>query len=206
MRIITIADMHGSWGYQVPPHDILCICGDMLGNPEVQAYCDSLIRISEENHSYIFYVPGNHDGPLYNWFPDHPRVFNLIQSGPQTVENQVFAGFNWSFWDGFPGIDDIILNGTGDLLTIKSKVKEIPYCNFLISHSPPLGILDSNGNRNCGVLYLFDHLRDIGCTNLYCGHIHTSGGCIQVVNGITVINTAEHLTPILYQDYTRSSK
>ena len=194
MKIAAFSDNHGILNFKVPDCDLLLIAGDMCGSSKIplqRRYLDTEFRqfLQEivNRGIPIIGTPGNHELIFES---DNQTDKDLIKSLPckflidETIEFEglIIHGtpatpifFNWAF------------NYSHEELV--EKFKKIPE-NFdiLISHGPPLGILDLNiRGEYCGSRALRNRLFEIWesnrkSTSCVTGHIHESYGFDSIGN------------------------
>lgn len=191
MKIIALADLHGRLPKFLPEHDVVCIAGDILGIVEEFEHWAGTITDKP-----ILWIPGNHDYDLINWQSRHSHVHCLGQN-TITIDNVVFGGFVWNYCVFAPIMEEIFVNCSPDSQVIAAHIAQLPACNILLSHSPPLKTLDKvyNGDH-VGIPGLLDWAKYNACKYIICGHVHEQGGRINIVDGITVINAARKMMKI----------
>jgi Icc-related predicted phosphoesterase len=68
-------------------------------------------------------------------------------------------------------------------------LEDCPENAILISHSPPLGILDLNGsNEHCGSKAVREFIESKSPVLVVCGHVHESNGKQERYKDVDVIN------------------
>ena len=188
LRIVFISDTHGKHTELGNLHgDVLVHSGD---------FCDgymndgrSLAEIdewfSEQHFELILCVGGNHDFLAESYHNTGQPVF---QNAIYLVDaKHEFKGVNFY---GAPWLPD--LDGWANFLPDHDRKRKwdlIPKStDVLITHTPPLGVLDkprSGRSIGCSLLRAaVDHLRP----KIHCfGHVHASPGCV-VDSGTEFIN------------------
>jgi predicted phosphodiesterase len=157
MRVVCISDTHNKHSDLVLPEgDILIHCGDYchFGYEEETDSFDEWL--GKQNFAHKFVVKGNHDF-------DKPLT-NAVMLGDLSVivEGVLFGGLNY--------LDP-----------------EVTYRNFskldvLISHEPPLGILDGTG----GDLEILEIVSRANPKLHVFGHIHSGYGEVERINTLFV--------------------
>jgi len=186
MKICCISDLHGDT-IDIQKCDVLIIAGDVcpVTNHAVsyqlrwldQVFSPWLASIDAEN---IVGIAGNHDFVFEEYRGDKigiPWIY-LNQTGTTIGGLKIYghpytpAFCNWAFMDG-------------DLDAIS---RAIPIdTNILVTHGPPLGLMDKAHGENVGCKHLKDRLDKIPQSPLLhvFGHIHEGygikeGKCISV--------------------------
>lgn len=191
-----------------PEHkDIIVHAGDATVRGtmgEIHAFADWVAEVSRKVQAFIF-VPGNHDWGFYAhtsiamaYFKDIQN-FHLLEDSGLTIDSV-------KFW-GTPVTKDYIPDAASKVLRrrgadgwawgrseeqLANHWKLIPDdTNVLITHSPPLGILDSNGKQSFGSPSLLKRIQEIKPKYHVFGHIHDSRGSMVINDGkTTCINAA----------------
>lgn len=192
MNIFCISDTHGFHEQIKIPNDIDMIihAGDASNSKEAwKNEIEMRVFLTWYNNLNIehkIYVPGNHDTSIEQgmiYFTEYPSIA-LLNHNFITIEGIKLYGSpytpifcNWAFnvkyeqllwyWKGIPFDTDI-----------------------LITHGPPLNIMDAfvdnnNGVSNVGDKYLFDKVYEIDPAYHIFGHIHDNSSIKN--NGIRFI-------------------
>lgn len=183
MRIVAFSDTHGSHEELVIPRgDVLVFAGDCCNYGRLQEL-GSFLRWIEKLRfpGPIIFVPGNHDWPCENqqqlareWCHD-VGVHLLIGHPTRKVINDtsyLFYGHPWT-----PRFNDWAFNVDRDSPEMVAQVQQIPPgLDVLISHGPPLGILDREHNMNLGCAVLLDRIAHVRPAVTIFGHIHDGHG------------------------------
>lgn len=194
MRLVATADCH----FPIPPHsspllpdgDVLVIAGDfMYSGTEREWYprVEALAAITKYRHK--LFVPGNHDlffqhyaGPCLQEMRK-AGVYCLTPTKPvYELEGVRFGGNpfvtnlpNWAYnWD-----ED----------SIWGYLESMGRVDVMISHSPPRGVLDSDGKNQYGISALRKYMAKFQPEVVICGHVHEGYGS-QVVGRTHVYNVA----------------
>lgn len=187
MKLCFISDTHGGHKWNLKWGDVLCHTGDA----EIHSM-SSLVRfcewLAEQRHDHKIYVPGNHDEFLFNLLYDDEVPYDvfeeygvtcLIDKGitlaPYGIEYN-FYGSPWSLtygdW-GFMGSEE-------DLKPYWDKIPD--NTDILLTHSPPLGVLDNVGYWSTGSEGLFKKVMEVDPIIHAFGHIHCDHGMKKVMN------------------------
>lgn len=195
MKIACISDTHGQErNLKIPPADVLVHCGDFsnLGSEtELQKFAEWLKGLP---HERIFINPGNHDGLT---FENPVLAKQIVEARPgirmMLHERLEFGGLKWFFspwtpeWAGWWWMLE--------QPEIEKKWAEIPDdTEILITHGPPLGILDTverDESIHCGCGALYRRVAELKNLRLHAfGHLHHSGGQTFEHNGVGFYNCA----------------
>jgi Icc-related predicted phosphoesterase len=181
MRIAVFSDIH--WQYQNFcssdfPEAEACICaGDWSGSGQLEESADFAAWYRKLPYGRKIAVPGNHDR-AFVWFPEEAgKIFSdagielLLDSGTEIGGLKVW-GSPWcpSFGDGRWAF-------LASEHALESKFRKIPEdTGLLVTHCPPLCILDYAGD-NFGSRALLDAVSSRkGLKAHVFGHIHGSHG------------------------------
>lgn len=203
MRIVIISDTHGEHEHlTVPNGDVLISCGDWspghgsrMDTEQFAAWMGTL------PHRYKIAVPGNHEA----WVEDDPLHANRIfkahsirlmlghsDEPTRTFEGVTFGGAPWSLdmrieehrWHPRAFEDD-------EKFLDEVKWNRIPHVDVLVSHVPPMGILDTTSKgEHLGCPIARKHVLERIRPRLHVfGHVHHAAGQV-VEDGIRFINAA----------------
>ena len=186
MKILHISDTHG-FHHQLgdlPDADVIVHSGDfcMIGTQQEALYF--LNWFCDLPYKYKIFICGNHDECLYNANIDglDSNVFYLNNSDVE-IEGLKFYGVPLFMSDSYRRQD----------IYYKLIPSDI---DVLITHSPPLGILDFDMDRNWGSDVLLDRINEINPKAHLFGHIHLSHGILK--KGHTLYSNAA----IMNDNYT----
>lgn len=189
MKLVLLSDSHGQHrSIVMPPGDIVLHAGDLTGRGRKEEVLDFLQWYSSLSYTYKVFIAGNHDfyfeerstREIADVIP--PNIIYLNDSGV-TIEGLNIWGspiqpwfFDWAFnrqrgadirkhWDLIPGDTDV-----------------------LITHGPPMGILDRNvQGEPCGCEDLLLKVKEVKPKLHLFGHIHEAAGK-QTHHGTTFVN------------------
>ncbi len=184
MRILHISDTHGFHRQlsDLPNADIIIHSGDVSMADSSNEVVDFVEWFGELDYNYKIFIGGNHDFSLdgkdrekiQGYLPDN--CFYLYNSGV-TIDGVKFWGVPFFFSND--------LNGNS-----LEVMAQIPLdTDILITHRPPLGVLDSSDNINYGCPDMFDAVSKIRPKYHLFGHIHDAYG-IEKSEQTTFANTA----------------
>ena len=181
MRILHISDTHSSHHLlnDLPKADIIIHSGDASFAGSEEEMLDFLEWFCDLDYQHKIYVAGNHDDCLYGehieGLPDNCHY--LCHSGVE-IEGV-------KFWGVPLFMGDVLKEGrTEQLMAQISNDTQV-----LISHSPPYGILDFDGNINYGCQDLLKAVERIRPHYHLFGHIHAAHG-IKKLQQTTFVNSA----------------
>jgi len=182
MIIDCIADLHGYYP-ELEGGDLLIVAGDLTARDTGLEYDYFVEWILKQNYSSRIVIPGNHDNnlqraqsPFSGLWDDPPNLIYLCDSGTE-FEGLKIWGSPWT--KTFEGINPKCKAFTCDTedelaekwLTCPNDV------DILITHSPPLGILDTNVfQKECGSNSLRNLMFKVKPSLMIFGHIHECGG------------------------------
>lgn len=178
--ILCLSDTHNAHRRlsRLPEADVLVHCGDCTEYGTEEETLDFLQWLCELPYRHKLFVPGNHDVCLHGATVEglDPNCHLLANSGI-TIEGVHFYGLPF-FIEGF---EDSLIH------SIPSNV------DILISHLPPLGMLDESGMKGISAHYgselLSRHIRHIQPSYCLFGHVHAGYG-YRISENITYVNAA----------------
>lgn len=195
IRVCVLADLHTALP-NLQEHDLTIIAGDVLdGNLQQQYnfYINKFIPwVSRIPSKKVILIAGNH---CWLWQQAReiceknlpPNVTYLQDSGT-TIE---MNGRKLEVWGTpwTPIFHDWAFNASPD--EQEEYFSRIPEgLDILVSHGPPLGILDTNGvGENCGSAILRRHVERVVPKVCIFGHIHEARGYTEY-NGTKFLNVA----------------
>jgi len=156
LRIVIVSDTHNyAHSIPIPPADILIHAGDFTVNgskEEVIQFTKWLDSLDYIKHKLV--VPGNHE--------HKPNILPKLLEGHCTyLSNQMVE------------IEGFSIYGS----SWKTSWKQIPYCDILVTHRPPMGHLDIiYDGSSVGNDELRDRVYDIKPILHICGHNHEGYG------------------------------
>ena len=167
MTILHISDTHRKHHQlkDLPSADILVHSGDFTMSGTEDEAIDFLEWFIDQPHLHKILVAGNHDvclwGESIEGLPDN---CHYLDCSGVTIHGVTFYGV--------PLFMEDVMNGS-----MEEKYSEIPSeTDVLITHEPPLGIMDSNGEYGYGSSELLAKVLEIGPKLHLFGHIHNCTG------------------------------
>lgn len=137
----------------MPEGDILIHAGDFTisgGSYDIPVIQDFNLWLGEQPHKHKFVIPGNHD----RYFEDYPRPARELITNAKLVQDEAFTveGLKMyaSPWTPRFGSDywKFHKRRGSELLAIWQKIPA--GLDVLITHGPPMGILDYVGMQRTG--------------------------------------------------------
>lgn len=192
LKICVISDTHGEHGELVIPQcDILVHCGDSTSLGKEHSVVEFLNWFSslEQCKNKVF-IAGNHDF-FFERKVEYAKT--LIPENVFYLEDSVIEieGIKFYGTPVTPVFHNWAFNKTEEQLT--DYWKDIPEgIDFLITHGPPLGILDVSPwtKKHCGSETLKNEIFERIKPKYHCfGHIHDCYG-IEEIDGVTFVNAS----------------
>lgn len=196
-KVLLISDTHGLHGYidieQMPQADCIIHCGDFSNQGRPSELLDFFAWFDSLPFTRKIIMPGNHD---LMFETDLAQAKKLLSNFPGIEcyidDSAIIAGLEFYFYPWTPKFYDWAFMKERESDELREKVNQIPdSAHVLISHGPPIGILDyTRGGKLAGCELLraktakMPHLKV--CVF---GHIHEGhGNC--TVGGVTYLNAA----------------
>ena len=187
MKIICIADTHNTHHQIViPSGDVIIHAGDFTEagtQRETQDFLDWFVDLP---HKYKILVPGNHDF----FFEKHlEELDNIIPPGIECLIDKGIKINGIKFWGSpyIPGESNwAFTRSRGGRM--RSHWDLIPEdIDFLITHTPPYGILDQLDNkRHVGCEQLTARLKVLKVSYHIFGHIHHEYGIVKISDTVHI--------------------
>lgn len=196
IKIKIISDTHckhSEFDYKDLECDILIHCGDATDKGNVTQLKEFFLWFVKAPAKYKLFVPGNHDRKV-----EHPDMVNMQKDlGIINLHNnlQMIKGFK--FWGNSLVKMRNRLEREGYLPSRKERAEiwaNMPCdLDFLITHTPPYGILDyasygSKDNVGCELLKQTIYVKSPKF-HIF-GHIHEQGGRMEHYQQTICINAA----------------
>jgi len=213
MKIVCISDTHGLYQpSDLPDGDVLIHAGDLSVNGQVHEIQRSLAWLRKFPHKLKLVIGGNHDASLQETpsaFKDQLKPYRdysplCLLNGDKTIEYQGIRFFGTPVSPAFGSTHTAFAVKRDDLAAYWRK---IPLCDVLITHGPPLGILDAivglvhmEFNGELKVIHTVEALGDEALRDQVLraqrslklhvfGHIHGGHG-MKVIDKKTFVNAA----------------
>lgn len=186
LKLVLLSDTHTMHDkINVPAGDVLIHAGDMALDGRLSEVQDTLNWLNNQPHPYVVAIAGNHDfaleRPRHRQDIDFGRVIYLENSSVN-IKGKNFWGspvtpwfYNWAF----------NVHRGAPIRRYWDEIPDAGLIDVLITHGPPLGILDQAHPGGDSRMVATDHL---GCEELaerikisqplvhVFGHIHGSYG------------------------------
>jgi len=194
--IAMISDTHSKHKKlegKIPECDLLIHAGDLTHRGELDGVLDAYAWLNRQPAKHVVTIPGNHEKYMEKDLPRYldeikrvaPRVHVLINEGVQIEGVKIWgspvtpAFLNWA-WNKERGSE---ISKYWDAIPLDTQI--------LITHGPPLGILDLiPDGTNVGCADLARVSLKLKALKLHVfGHIHYSHG-LRLENGVTYVNAA----------------
>ena len=180
MKIITISDTHNKHlELDIPLGDVLIHAGDCTLAGTKQETTQFLKWFSKQPHTHKILVGGNHDFYLEK----HASSLNeIIPENVHYLHDSGISINNINFWGSpyTPGNGNWAFNKSRGN-AISTHWKKIPQnTHYLITHSPPFGIMDELDNkRHIGCERLLKQIKQLQIPNHIFGHVHNDYGIVK---------------------------
>jgi len=180
MTVLHLSDTHGKHFLlkNLPKADVIVHSGDVSENGTVSEVLDFLNWFCDLDFRYKIFVAGNHDHCLFGAkIEDMPENYFYLCNSGVTIDGVKFYGI--------PMFMENITAGNYDI-----DLQQVPVdTDILITHQPPLGILDFADNIHYGDFILLKTVMKIKPKFHLFGHIHNSYG-IEIQANTTFANAS----------------
>ena len=191
MRIVAISDTHGQHqDLRLHKGDLLIHAGDIsgLGRPgEVKSFLD---WFAAQDFTYKIFIAGNHD--FFFETAVKEAIEKIIPPGVDYLYDSSVEIGDLKIWGSpiTPWFHDWAFNRTRGR-NIRKHWEHIPSdVDVLITHGPPLGILDETMHGECvGCEDLLEKINTVKPKYHIFGHIHEGYGSLSK-NGTQFINAS----------------
>ena len=171
MKILQISDTHNQHRQltHLPEADVIVHCGDFADKGTEEEVLDFLNWFIGLPYPYKLFVTGNHDLCLWDAqnIGDLPDNVYFLQDRGVTIEVVKFFGI------AYDHSESLIPEGT----------------DVVITHEPPITILDESAGRNWGNIPLLNRIKEVKPRYHLFGHVHDGYG-ITKQNGIIFSNAS----------------
>ena len=171
MKILQISDTHNRHRQltNLPEADVIVHCGDFADNGTEEEVLDFLNWYIDLPYKYKIFVTGNHDLCLWDAkdIEDLPENVFFLQDRGVTIESVKFFGIAYNH------SENLIPEGT----------------DIVITHEPPIMILDESAGVHWGNAPLFKRIMEVKPRHHLFGHAHEGYGTIRQ-NGIVFSNAS----------------
>lgn len=194
MRILHLSDTHNQHNFlnDLPEADLIIHSGDFSFAGTASEFRDFLKWFLDLNYQYKIFIGGNHDSFLEE--NSRKEIQSILPENCYYLRHSGIKIENLKFW-GVPMFVSEDIDGS-----YFEKIKQIPKnIDVLITHNPPLGILDLDGKINFGCPELRNKTFEIKPKFHLFGHIHNAYG-IEKSKSTTFINSS-----VLNGNYERTN-
>lgn len=161
MKILQISDTHNRHRQltNLPEADVIVHCGDFADNGTEEEVLDFLNWYIDLPYKYKIFVTGNHDLCLWDAkdIEDLPENVFFLQDRGVTIEGVKFFGIAYNH------SERLIPEGT----------------DIVITHEPPIMILDESAGVHWGNAPLFKRIMEVKPRYHLFGHAHESCGTLK---------------------------
>lgn len=161
MKILQISDTHNRHRQltNLPEADVIVHCGDFADNGTEEEVLDFLNWYIDLPYKYKIFVTGNHDLCLWDAkdIEDLPENVFFLQDRGVTIEGVKFFGIAYNH------SERLIPEGT----------------DIVITHEPPIMILDGSAGIHWGDVPLFKRIMEVRPRYHLFGHAHESCGTLK---------------------------
>ena len=161
MKILQISDTHNRHRQltNLPEADVIVHCGDFADNGTGEEVLDFLNWYIDLPYKYKIFVTGNHDLCLWDAkdIEDLPENVFFLQDRGVTIEGVKFFGIAYNH------SECLIPEGT----------------DIVITHEPPIMILDESAGIHWGNVPLFKRIMEVRPRYHLFGHAHESCGTLK---------------------------
>ena len=161
MKILQISDTHNRHRLltNLPAADVIVHCGDFADNGTEDEVVDFLNWYIDLPYKYKIFVTGNHDLCLWDAkdIEDLPENVFFLQDRGVTIEGVKFFGIAYNH------SERLIPEGT----------------DIVITHEPPIMILDESAGIHWGNVPLFKRIMEVRPRYHLFGHAHESCGTLK---------------------------
>lgn len=180
MLLLHLSDTHGKHHLlkNLPEADVIIHSGDVSRSGEENEIIDFMEWFFSLPYRYKIFIAGNHDHGLHHASIDGlPDGCHYLCNSGIEIENIRFYGLPFFMEDLISGAYD------ANIWKIPSNI------DVLISHQPPFGCLDFDGETHFGDELLLDKVLEIKPKFHLFGHVHQAYGMEKSID-TTFVNAA----------------
>ena len=181
MKILHISDTHGKHQIlkDLPNADVIVHTGDITEDGTEEEVKDFIEWFSGLSYAHKIFIAGNHDNCLYGanieGLPDN--VHYLCNDGI-TIDGIKFYGVPMFLHDDLDG----------NLPELFGRIPDDT--DVLLTHQPPLGVLDEQDGINYGDYTLYKRVMDVRPKYHLFGHLHHTEKTQEVFRRVRFSNAA----------------
>lgn len=136
----------------------------------------------------LYWIPGNHDHGIGASDFDFHNVHN-IDNRTVKIDGLSVHGINQSPCFDLPWLAQEWRN-MSDRPEVDAAAFGFEPVDIVVSHCPPLGILDRIGDASAGSPALRQYILDYKPKHIFCGHVHEHGGEVEHLGETNIANMA----------------
>jgi Icc-related predicted phosphoesterase len=202
MKLLTISDIHGQFGSfplpSFPDADLALVCGDFtnkgIHRPFEVAAAEQWTKQMAVRYPKVLYVMGNHDLGLPNaYFERDGLAIQNIARKVTVLSGRRFVGADLSPCFDLPELAEDWERMTADTDVDAAYFDSLPMADIVVSHCPPLGVLDEfrrpGSGHHLGSPGLRRYIETVKPLLVVCGHIHEGSG-EAMIGDTCVVNVA----------------
>ena len=215
MVILHISDTHGRMSKPFREASVVVHTGDLLPNKtrgdryvEPGHQTEWLRSVMHELAKWVgtrpfLFMPGNHDfvDPCPGMRRAGIDAHNLHEEGPRSIDGVTFGGVPFVPYFGGEWNYEV---SEAEIDYHLSNLKSV---DVLVTHCPPLGVLDdanrglgSRLGRSIGSKAIHAHVEQKQPRWHLCGHVHECGGSEVLLGKTRVVNSAGHAQVLTWKD------
>ena len=180
MRIIQISDTHGKHHLlkNLPEGEVIVHCGDFTEDGTEDEVLEFLNWFIELPYRHKIFVTGNHDLCLWDAedIEDLPEDVHFLQDRGIVIDGVSFYGLAFNHPES--NIPDNI--------------------DVLVTHEPPMDILDKTGDKQWGNFFLWKRIMETKPEYHLFGHAHSAQGVLKkdgiVFSNASLLDDSKELT------------
>ena len=194
VRVVVVSDTHNNHRRLcIPEGDIFIHCGDLTNRGSAPELADVNEWLGELPHPHKLVICGNMDQRLESQPSRDARARFLTNSmylEDEAVEVAGLRVYGSPYTPKFCGSFQLATDLDAD-----NKWAAVPGdLDILVTHGPPLGILDTVGrDQHAGCPQLLKRVQVVQPQYHFFGHIHEAGGQQMTRDSTTFVNAAQHV-------------
>jgi 3',5'-cyclic AMP phosphodiesterase CpdA len=181
MRLLHISDTHGKHELLIdlPKADVIVHTGDFTEDGTEEEVKDFIEWFSGLPYAHKIFIAGNHDNCLYGAnIEGLPNNVHYLCNEGITIDGIKFYGVPMFLEDDLEG----------NFPELFSRIPDDT--DVLLTHQPPLGILDEQDGINYGDNHLYKRVMDVRPKYHLFGHLHHTEETYKVFRRIRFSNAA----------------
>ena len=181
MKILHISDTHGKHQIlkDLPNADVIVHTGDITEDGTEEEVKDFIEWFSGLSYAHKIFIAGNHDNCLYGAnIEGLPDNVHYLCNDSITIDGIKFYGVPMFLQDDLDG----------NFLELFGRIPADT--DVLLTHQPPLGILDEQDGINYGDYTLYKRVMDVRPKYHLFGHLHHTEKTQEVFRRVQFSNAA----------------